>query len=207
MLEALGFRVTLLAARVRVGRPRGEPAPRTHVFLRVELPEGSYLVDVGVGGLSPTAALPLTIDVPLATPHEPRRLVLEGEWEGLRLRSPDARLYHQAQLDGSWQDVCELTLEEMPEIDRVLGNWYTSAHPGSHFKNRLLVARATERGRKTLLNRRFTRRRGPSEGGATETREIATPDELLEVLAGEFGIRLPAGTRLACAGLDWPDTR
>jgi N-hydroxyarylamine O-acetyltransferase len=200
VLAALGFQVTPLAARVRLGRPRHESAPRTHMLLRVELPQGSFLVDVGVGGLSPTAALGLTPDVVQPTPHEPRRLVREGEWQGLGLRSPGAKLYHQVLLDDSWQDICELTLEEMPEIDRVLGNWYTSAYPASHFKDRLLVALATERGRKTLLNRRFTRR----QGERAEVRELATPDELCDVLAGEFGIRLPAGTRLDCAGLDWP---
>src|SRR5262245_15176377 len=110
VLESLGFRVGTLAARVRLGRPRGTVAPRTHLFLRVELPEGPFLVDVGVGGLSPTSALRLELDAVQQTPHEPRRLVAEGEWDGLRLRSPDAKLYHQVQLDGVWQDVCEFTL-------------------------------------------------------------------------------------------------
>ena len=199
VLGALGFRVSTLAARVRLGRARGVVAPRTHVFLRVELPQGSFLVDVGVGGLSPTAALRLELDVVQQTPHEPRRLVQEGEWDGLRLRSPDAKLYHQVQIDGAWQDVCELTLEEMPELDRELGNWYTSAHPASHFRHLLLVALATERGRRTLLNRRFTRR----EGDDVQVHEVATERELIELLGREFGIRLPAGSRLTCAGLDW----
>jgi len=200
VLEALGFRVGTLAARVRLGRPRGVVAPRTHLFLRAELPEGSFLVDVGVGGLSPTSALRLTVDVVQETPHEPRRLVREGEWDGFRLRSPDAKLYHQVQLDGAWQDVCELTLEEMPEFDREIGNWYTSAHPASHFRHLLLVALATERGRRTLLNRRFTRR----EGDRVEVHEVATERELIELLGSEFGIRLPADSHLVCAGLDWP---
>jgi len=200
VLAALGFRVTTLAARVRIGRPRGEVAPRTHVFLRVELAEGSYLVDVGVGGLSPTAALRLVVDITQPTPHEPRRIVREGAWDGLGLRAPGATLYHQVSLDGTWQDVCEFTLEEMPELDREIGNFYTSTHPGSHFKNRLFVALATERGRKTLLNRRFSRR----EGERVDVHEIATPAELRDVLAREFGIELPAGARLDCAGLDWP---
>lgn len=198
VLTALGFRVSSLAARVRLG-PRGVVAPRTHVFLRVELPEGPHLVDVGVGGLSPTSALRLELDSVQRIPHEPRRLVLEGEWRGLGLRAPDATLYHQVELDGTWQDVCEFTLEAMPELDREIGNWYTSAHPGSHFKNRLLVARATPRGRRTLLNRRFTRR----EPDHVDVRDVATPAELVELLATEFDIQLPAGTRLSCEGLEW----
>ena len=201
VLTALGFEARPLSARVRIDRPRDETPPRTHMFLRVEIDGASWLTDVGVGALSLTAPLRLMDGASVQeTPHEPRRLVREGEWQGLGLRSPGAKLYHQVLLDDSWQDICELTLEEMPEIDRVLGNWYTSAYPASHFKDRLLVALATERGRKTLLNRRFTRR----QGERAEVRELATPDELCDVLAGEFGIRLPAGTRLDCAGLDWP---
>jgi hypothetical protein len=32
---------------------------------------------------------------------------------------------------------------------------------------------------------------------------VATPDELLEVLDTQFGLRLPAGTRFTCPALDW----
>ena len=200
VLAALGFRVTPLGARVRIGRSRAETPPRTHMFLRVDLPEGPWLVDVGVGGLSPTAALRLELDVIQPTPHEARRLSSEGEWQGLGLRAPDAKLYHQAYFDGAWHDVYEFTLEAMPEIDRTLANFFTSAHPSSHFKSRLLAALATERGRKTLLDRRFTVRDG--EGGSV-VREIESPEALLDVLEQQFGIGLPCGTRVACAGLDW----
>jgi N-hydroxyarylamine O-acetyltransferase len=200
VLRALGYPVLPISARVRFNRPREETPPRTHVFLRVELPEGSWLVDVGVGGLSPTCALRLALDVRQETPHEPRRLCREGEWDGLALRAPTAKLYHQAFIADSWRDVCEFTLEPMPEIDRELGNWYTSAHPESHFKSRLTVARATLDGRILLGDRNLTRRR---KDGSGESREVASPDELLEVLHRDFGILLPAGTRLKWAGFEW----
>jgi len=200
VLRALGYPVAPLAARVRVNRPREEIPPRTHMFLRVELPDGSWLVDVGVGGLSPSAALRLVLDERQEIPHEPRRLCSEGEWHGLSLRAPSAKLYHQALLDGVWQDVYEFTLEGMPEIDRELGNWYTSTHPQSHFRSRLMVARATPHGRLNLLNRRFTRR---TNDGTSDARELKSPEELLAVLEREFGIALPAGARLECSGLDW----
>jgi N-hydroxyarylamine O-acetyltransferase len=200
VLQALGYRVTPISARVRVGRSRDETPSRTHCFLRVELAAGSWLVDVGVGGLSPGAALRLSLDVVQPTPHEPRRITSAGEWQGLELRAPDARLFHQAFFDDAWHDVCDFTLEAMPEIDRELGNWFTSAHPSSHFKSRLLAARATPDGRLTLLNRRFTRRQN---GSIVEQRELETPDQLLGVLEREFGLAFPAGTRFSCPGLDW----
>lgn len=202
VLEALGYTVKPVSARVRFSRPRELTPPRTHLLLRVELDGESWLVDVGVGGLSPTCALRLVADVVQETPHEPRRLVREGSWQGFELRAPDAGLFHQAHIAGTWRDVCELTLEEMPPIDRELANWYTSAHPGSHFRDRLIVARATPAGRVTLLNRELTRR---CSDGSVESRMLMTPDELHAALTGELGLVLPERLDIACAGIVWPN--
>jgi len=199
VLTRLGFDAYAVSARVRIGRARDFTPPRTHVFLIVTLDGERFLADVGVGGLSPTAALRLVLDEEQSTPHEPRRIIAEGAWSGLSLRAPDARLFHQARLaDGQWHDVCEFTLEPMHPIDRELGNWFTSAHPRSHFRDRLIVARATPTGRVTLLNRELTMR-GPD--GVGHTHLIESPEALLEVLARHFGLDLPAGTRFP--GLDW----
>src|SRR5215471_17009102 len=79
VLNAMGFQVVPLSARVRWQRPREYTPPRTHVFLRVEIDGESWLVDVGVGGLSPTTAIWLEESGRVqATPHEPRRIVREG---------------------------------------------------------------------------------------------------------------------------------
>jgi N-hydroxyarylamine O-acetyltransferase len=201
VLEALGFTVTALSARVRVQRPRDAQPPRTHMFLRVEVGHESWLADVGVGGLSLTSALRLELDTPQVTPHEPRRIVSEGAWSGLEQRAPDARLFHQAYFADAWHDVCDFTLEAMPEIDRVLGNWYTSTHPESHFRNRLIVARASAEGRVTLANRELGIRR---RDGHSEARLLGSPEELLAVLAEHFDLQFPAGTRFQCPALDWP---
>jgi N-hydroxyarylamine O-acetyltransferase len=200
VLQALGYDATPLSARVRVQRPREFTPPRTHVFVLVVLDGERWLCDVGVGALSPTAPLRLDVETPQATPHEPRRLIRHGSWASGDRRSPDARVFHQAQLAGEWQDVCEFTLEPMPPIDREVANWFTSAHPQSHFKNRLMAARATATGRVTLLNRELTHR-GPD--GTGDTRLVRDEDDLLAVLAAEFGIVLPAGTRFPCPWIDW----
>ncbi len=201
VLGALGFAVTPLSARVRVNRARDYTPPRTHVFVRVDLDGTPWLADVGVGGLSPTAPLRLDTEAEQATPHEPRRLVRDGAWDGLAMRGPDARMFHQVKLGDAWVDVCELTMEPMPPIDREVGNWFTSTHPRSHFRDRLMAARATGAGRITVLNRELTIR---DRDGRAETRTIADPDELLAVLDDHFGLRFPPGTRFPCAALDWP---
>jgi N-hydroxyarylamine O-acetyltransferase len=142
VLEELGFSVTALSARSRYQWPERYSLPRTHMCLRVDLGGRTFLVDGGFGGLSPTAALEIVTDVEQETPHEPRRFVREGHWKGLTLRGPDAAIIHQARLGDAWHDLYELTLDPMPPVDREMGNWYTSCHPNSHFRSKLMVARA-----------------------------------------------------------------
>ena len=179
VLLALGFDAKPLSARVRWQRARDYTPPRTHLLVRVELAE-SWLADVGVGAMSPTAALRLADEGEQATPHEPRRLVREN---GL--------IYHQAKLGDDWHDVAELTLEAMPEIDRIVANWYTSSHPKSYFKHRLIAARAMPEGRVTLLNDHLSIRGG--DGVAVKQR-VESQAHVLELLDRHFGIVLPAGT-------------
>jgi N-hydroxyarylamine O-acetyltransferase len=191
VLQALGYEVRPLSARVRLRHPREYTPPRTHLCLRVELDGASWLADVGVGGLSLTSAIRLVEEVEQPTPHEPRRLVREG-----------GRLFHQARLGAEWTDVYEFTLEEMPPIDREVANWFTSAHPQSHFRNRLVVARAAPAGgRLSILNDEFTIRGADGRG---EKRALASADELLAVLAEHFGLHFAAGTRFGPPGSPWP---
>ena len=198
VLSELGFSVTVLSARSRYQVPDRFGLPRTHMALRVELEGQSYLVDGGFGALSPTCALTLTPSVEQATPHETRRLVLEGQWNGLTMRSPDAGIVHEAKLGDTWHALYEFTLEPMPPIDREMGNWFTSSHPNSHFKSKLMAARATVGGRVTLMNRDLTHRH---RDGSSQTRRIDTHNELLDILDHEFNIQLAPETRITCAGL------
>ena len=187
ILRALGFEVRPLSARVRIGRAREFTPARTHCFVHVTIDGVPLLADVGVGALSPTASLRFDVDGEQSTPHEPRRLVREGAWSG-DLRDPRARIFHQARLGTEWVDVAELTLEEMPEIDRVVANWYTSAHPQSHFRGRLIVARASERGRITIADDMLTLR-GPD--GVGHDRKLESVEAMEAALAEHFDLRLP----------------
>jgi N-hydroxyarylamine O-acetyltransferase len=190
VLTQLGFEARPLSARVRYQRPRDFTPARAHLFVRVEL-DAPWLVDVGIGSMSMASAIRLDTDEPQATPHEPRRLIREGD-----------RIFHQVRLGDDWHDLYELTLEEMPAIDREVANWYTSTHPQSHFRHRLSVARALPEGRRiSLVNRELTVR---ERDGRAQHRMIETPDELLAVLAEHFGLSFPPGTRFPCPGLDWP---
>ncbi len=190
VLQQLGFAVTPLSARVRYQRPRDYVPARTHLFLRVTIDGAPWVADVGVGSMSLTSPIRFDAEGEQATRHEPRRII----WE-------DGRFFHQVRLGDVWHDVLEFTGEAMPPIDRELANWYTSAHPQSHFRSRLTAARALpDGGRLTLLNRELTRRR---RDGTADVRLVQTPAELLDVLATDFGLCFPAGTVFPCDALDW----
>jgi N-hydroxyarylamine O-acetyltransferase len=134
----------------------------------------------------------LELETPQHTPHETRRIVATGEWQGLERRAPDAVLYHQILYGETWSDVCEFTLEEMHPVDRELGNWFTSTHPDSHFRTHARVARSTETGRITLMGRELKHR---ASDGQAIARTLETHSQVLETLHEEFGLMFPAGTR------------
>lgn len=195
-LSEIGFDVTPLSARVRVNLPRDVIPPRTHLFLRVVIDSLPWLVDVGVGSLSPTGPFRLDLlDLEQPTPHEPRRIVCE-------VQRPFPRYFHQAWLGNEWVDVHEFTLEEMPVIDREVGNCWTSMHPKSKFRLNLIVGLACADGtRKSIVNREFTYRRGAE---IIERFEISDPEQLLEVLATRFRLEFPVGTRFGPPRMPWP---
>lgn len=184
VLRALGYRVTPIGARVRWQIPRDVVPARTHLFLRVHLPAGDWLMDVGLGTASLTCAVPLEFDRELPTPHEARRLARE-----------DGRLFHQLWTGKEWTDACEFTLDEMHPIDCEVANWWTSASPASHFKTQVVAGRALRDGtRKGIRGGEFTHRRG---GEVLQQIKITSSDHALALLAEHFDLRLPAGTRLA----------
>jgi N-hydroxyarylamine O-acetyltransferase len=177
VLRALGFAVEGFAARVLWGRPKGDPGPRTHMLLRVRLPEGDCLADVGFGGLTLTAPLRFELGPEQATPHEPHRLVdAAGEIE------------LQARLDGDWSRLYRfLPVAQLP-IDYEVANWFTSTYPAGLFTNNLLAARPEPDRRHALFNRDFTIRH---RDGRVERRVLADAAELAEVLTRFFRVALP----------------
>ena len=190
-LESLGFMVAPLSARVRIDRAREFLPPRTHLFLRVELDGVPWLADVGVGGLSPTGPLRMDTEAEQDTPHEPRRIVRQ-----------DGRWFHQARLACGWVDVCEFTGEQMPPIDRELANWWTSTNPGSKFQQNIMASIARRDGtRVSFQNTELTHRKGDGSGEVLRSEVVSEPERLREVLAAEFGIVVPEGTRFGLFGM------
>ena len=152
-LRSLGYKITSLQGRVVRGLAIDAPRPAIHMLLQVELPEGSYLADVGFGNLAPTSALLLKPGVEQETPHETMRLVPAGE-----------ELTLQAKLGKVWENIYRLLPQSRLDTDYEIANWFTATHPNSQFVNNLIAARPGPGGvRNTLFNGRLTVRCPPDQ--------------------------------------------
>jgi len=185
VLRRLGFHAIGLAARVTWGQPAGFVGPRTHMLLRVDLPEGPYLADVGFGGLTPTAPLALTAGIEQKTPHEPFRL--EAAENGFALT---------AWRGGAWQSLYRFSLDEQVPADYEVANWFTATHPRSLFVNHLIAARADAGCHYTLFDGKFAIRR---RDGTSERRQIRDPADLARICADHFGIAVTLDEAAAIA--------
>jgi len=184
-LEGLGFEVAGLTAGVLWNRPEGEMTARTHVLLRVDLDEGPYLADVGFGGQTLTGPLRLETDVEQATPHEPYRLVRDGE-----------ELVMQTKIREAWRPLYRFGLQEQRLLDYEVGNWYVSTHPASTFVNGLMAARPTPDRRYALLNNNLAVHH---RSGLSERRVLGSVSELRETLSSLIQVTLPDAPELDTA--------
>ncbi|MGW0764417.1 arylamine N-acetyltransferase family protein [Streptomyces sp. NPDC002676] len=191
-LEALGFRVSGLAARVVIGAETPMSRPRTHMLLRVEVPgePQPYLVDVGFG-----AAGALLAPMPLVTGAESEgggrrhRLVSVPHDGPLELRVLE--LYDRAA--NAWVGQYAFTLEPFTAGDYAVYNWHMATNPRSPFSRRLYVQLTVGERHLSLDGDRLTRTL--ADGTATE-RKLTDEAEARRVVEEEFGISLPDGVTL-----------
>ncbi len=196
MLTALGFEVHGLSGRV--GSNRQVVPPRTHYFGQLILDGVPWLVDVGVGGFTPTCPLRMDTEDAQETPHDTRRLVQDKEANLGNNRSKIPLWYHQVLIDDQWRDVYRFTGELMPEIDREVANWWTSTHPESKFCQSIMAAIASADGsRHTLDHDQYAHR---LKGKVIEKEQISSKQRLLEILDERFGIVLSKDTRFGIGG-------
>ncbi len=180
VLRTTGFQVTPLAGRVRWMLPEdAPPSPLSHMLLKVDLPEGAFLADVGFGGQSPTAPLRLEPGLEQSTPHGDYRLIgpLEGPFE-LQMRLKDG-----------WAPMYRFAIEAQAPRDYEVFNWFTSTHPQSRFTGNLVAARVVGDRRFNLLNHEVAVH-GPD--GETERRLLADARDLRDTLARDFALDLSA---------------
>src|SRR5882672_7871816 len=121
-LLSLGFRVTSLQARVVRGLAIDAPRPMLHMVLRVDLPQGPYLADVGFGNLAPTAPLALMPLVEQETPHEVMRLLPMGD-----------ELVLQSRFGDRWLHIYRVVSLPRVDAEYEIANLFTASHPQSPY--------------------------------------------------------------------------
>jgi N-hydroxyarylamine O-acetyltransferase len=176
-LLALGFDVASLLARVIRGLGTDAPRAATHMVLRVTLPEGAFLADVGFGGHTPTAPLAMRAGITQHTPHEPMRLLAAGD-----------DLVLQVQLGDGWDNIYRVLPYARLDADYEVANWFTATHPDSPFANNLIVARAAAGGlRHALFNGRVSTRHAAT---LVDQRMLDGAASYAAALRGIFGLIL-----------------
>jgi len=176
-LRSLGYSVKSLQARVVRGLDIDAPRPMLHMVLRVDLPQGPFLADVGFGNLAPTAPLRLAPLVEQDTPHEVMRFIEMGD-----------ELTLQSRLRDRWEHIYRVVPLPRFDAEYEICNWFTGTHPQSPYLNNMIAALPGPQGtRLTLFNARFNVRHA---SGEVERRTLESKDEYRCVLRDQFGIAL-----------------
>lgn len=179
-LETIGFNVTGLAGRVRWMSPPDSPlGPRTHMLLKVDLPDGPRLVDVGFGVCVLDSPLQFKTDVEQRTTMGTYRLNEAGGLFSLTAKQP-----------AGWRTMYVFDLEPQIQSDYELGNWFTSTSPRAPFLSVLIMERVGHDKRYKLANRRFTME--ARDGEVAVERSLDNAEEMGRILDKVFNIAPPA---------------
>ena len=183
VLQAIGFEAEAMLGRVCWMLPDDAPAtPRTHQVVLVTLNGRPWLADVGFGAAVPPQPLAMDSEAPQPTRHESYRVLRGGfGWEV------------EAQIGEAWQPLYRLDDAAAPPVDCVVGNWYTSTHPDSHFRHQLIAARNTNEARYGLRENRLTTRLADGRSD----RRYLTADEIERTLSEIFLLPVQRSWRAA----------
>ncbi|MFF5344886.1 arylamine N-acetyltransferase [Streptomyces althioticus] len=202
LLTALGYDVTLLAARV-YGEGGRLGIPYDHLALRVRTDDGGdWLADVGFGS---------HFHLPLAVGERGEQLDPAGVFRvaeagadaaGVRGGYRTVNAVDAADLDVLREGRPVYRLETRPRAlaDFTAGAWWHRTSPHSHFTRSLVCSRVTEDGgRITLSGRRLTL---TAPDGTRRERETGSGAEVLGIYRDEFGITMDAVPTVRGGGTD-----
>ena len=190
VLQAVGFDVQPMEARIRSGVAADVVTARTHLAARVVLDGVAHMVDVGCSTVAPLAPLVLASRARQAAGSGFYRFVDVGDELLLQTLAADA-----------WTDCYQLMPTAPHAIDCEVGNWFVATHPKSMLAHNLLLGRAIEGGRLRLFNRRLSAFQ--PQCGAPVERELQTRAEFADVLADGFGLDVaPADLDAVMATID-----
>jgi N-hydroxyarylamine O-acetyltransferase len=174
LLRRLGFRVSMLSARV--AREGGGFSPEfDHMTLLVQLKE-PWLADVGFGD---SFTEPKRLDTPSSqTDHgKDYRFTRKGRWTFLSRRT---------RKNGGWEPQYKFTLTPRRLEEFAPRCLWQQTSQRSHFRKGRLCTRLTPNGRLTLTDTKFIVTRGNKK----VERLVSGPEEFTVLLRKHFGIEL-----------------
>lgn len=178
-LEAMGFQVTGLGGRVRWMSPPASPlGSRTHMMIRVDLPDGPYLADVGFGAC--------VMDAPLQLKTGGEQKTAMGTY---RLRESEGLFSLSAKQPDGWRTMYVFDLAPQLPSDYELANWYTSTSPLVPFTSMLLMERVRRDQRDKLFNREF--RIEARDGQVVSERSLGSAEEMHQIFEEIFNVKPP----------------
>jgi len=176
VLDRLGFEVTGLGSRVRMGGDQLRAI--THALVKVTVDGEDWLADVGFGSAGLLEPIPLR-DGARAT---------QGGWTfGLTEEAGGVYALRSLRAAG-WFDLHAFTTERRYPPDYAVMNHYTSTHPRSPFTGRLVVARTFDDRRLSLVDGQLTTTRADG----VEEVEVVDAPQLPTALREVFGYDLDA---------------
>jgi N-hydroxyarylamine O-acetyltransferase len=173
-VERLGFQATTHAARVLTILQKHQ-APRTHMFVLVELDGTRYVIDPGFGGHAAAVPVPVREGAEVRDGDDRHRVLpCDGEW------------VLEAEIDGTMRPLWTSSLEPQFPVDFELANHWIATASASPFTNRLMLRALTPGGRTTVMNRDVT----VVSAGKTEKYQLPDRRALRALLARDFGFDL-----------------
>jgi N-acetyltransferase len=148
----------------------------------VDLPEGSFVADPGLGGLGCRTPIPLD-GTPAKDCDETNHIVFDGRRRMLKIES-----------GGRTVDAWISGLDEDNWVDFEVANHWFSTHPASPMRQRLMLRAMTPDGRVTVMNRDVTIR----ANGQAGSRQFKDRTALRRLLQEIFGFDLPRPKHCAC---------
>jgi N-hydroxyarylamine O-acetyltransferase len=170
-LQAAGFEARALLARVHL---RGTPTSRSHQLCLVELDGQEWIADVGFGANGLRAPVPLALEEEFRQDDQCFRLVDGGEF-GTML---------QVRIENDWQNLYSIEMATVCQSDIDMGNYYTSTHPESLFRQLHVATLPTPDGRISLIDRRLRIERN----GEVEEIDLPAGLEFWQAIADHFDL-------------------
>lgn len=176
-LEEIGFSLTRLAARVRLG---GRVMARTHMALLVEAGGQQWLADVGFGGWGLIEPIPLLDN----------QWSQQGAWSFSLRRAGEEWILSCPQCPMG-ADQYAFTLEPQLPVDYEPPNHFCSTHPQSLFVQTLTAQLPSENIRYILRGNELT----VAEASGIRTERVESEMALVDLLRERFGLSFPPGTQ------------